>query len=396
MSGIKHIWGHPALYLGFMILGFAAGCGKDKEKVEVAPPKVIVAQVEKKTIPIYDLCSGNIDSVRSVQIIPRISGYIDNIYFKAGTVVKKGAPLYLIDPKPFKAKVDAVTAQLEYNKQKLKFAEIEANRYVLLFKENATSEEVMQNKVSIRDQLKATVAKNEADLEDAKLNLGYTSITAPFTGYIQKTNFYEGALVNRQQTVLTTLIQIDPMYINFSISRATGYKMQELKIENKLFPIDKIVISVYLPDGTLYPEAGKIDYMSFLINESTDCVKLRGIITNKCKDKDVYLLIPGQYVPIKMTYGELQGALLVPQAAVVESQVGAHVYVLGKDNKIVMRKVTPGNTVDAKIHIIEGLKDGESVVVQGVQKVKDGTVVDVVSEAKVAGVAQAPKAELPE
>lgn len=377
MSGKNHTYYYFNALIIAAVITLLAGCDGDSEKIKVSPPDVIVSCVEKKDVPIYDLQNGNISSVKVVKIIPRISGYIDEVYFKDGSVVKKGDPLYLIDPRPFQAEVDSAAAQLQTDQQKLDFAEIQAQRYTKLYKENATSEQTMQDKVSNRDQLLATVAKDKANLENAKLNLGYTSITAPFSGYIQKTNLHEGALVTMQQTVLTTLIQIDPMHIYFSVSRNTAYKIQQMKLQNKIFPLEKIVIRIYLPDGSMYDEKGKIDYMSFMINEATDCIKIRGVIANKCKDKDVYLLIPGQYAPVKMIYGEYKGALLIPQAAVVSSQLGTHAYVVDKDNKVHIRKVEQGSVYGSMVHILNGLSENENVVVQGVQKIRDGMTVKI-------------------
>lgn len=380
------------LFAFFVSLALISGCGKSKALPALSTPEVGVIKVEKQTIPMFDEFSGTVASVRTVNIIPRVSGYIDKCYFTEGSLVKEGDPLYLIDPRPFQAKLDAAQAQLKLDNAQLAFAQTEVDRYTLLAKNQATSVEKMQEVVSKRDQLVAAVEKDKADVATAQLNLSFTAINAPFTGHIQKMNIDVGNLVTAQQDVLTALIQMNPIYVNFALSRAKSYNFQKLKRDNKLFPQDKMFIKLSLPDGSEYSETGKIQYVSYLIDSSTDCVTVRGVIPNRSDKKHDYTLIPGQYVPVKFVCGENTEALMVPQTAIVESQLGQQIYVVDAADKVEARSVVLGSRQGSLCEIKTGLKAGENVVTQGVQKIRSGIKVKTVPDTTLLSVPDAPPA----
>ena len=357
------------------VLLFCEGCGKGNGLKELPPPGVVVAKVQKQAIPIYDEFSGTVQSVRVVNIVPRVSGYIQKCYFTEGTMVNEGDPLYLIDPRPFQAKLEAAQAQMNLDQASLAFMETEVSRYSLLVKNQATSVEKYQEIVSKRDQLLAAVAKDKADLSTAQLNLSFTSIAAPFSGRIQKTNIDVGNLVEEQRDVLTTLIQMDPVYVYFSLSRNKSFNFQQLKRLNKLFPVGKMLMKLFLPDGSVYKTDGKIDYISYLIDQTTDCVTVRGVISNSSFQGHDYDLIPGQYVPVKLVYGEKTDALVVPETAIVESQIGDQIYVVDQNNKVSVRNVVTGLKFNELREITKGVSDNEMVVTLGVQKIKAGMTV---------------------
>jgi RND family efflux transporter MFP subunit len=355
------------------VLVFASGCSPDKGPSGATIPEVKVTPVITHSVPMYLNLSGTVGAVTKVNIIPRVSGYIEKRYFKEGSYVKAGTPLYLIDPKPFEATLAAVTAQCKDDMNKLNFAQIQAERYEKLASEDATSIEKMQQAVSQRDQMLAVVEKDRANITQARLNLSYTNITSPISGHVQRTYIDVGNLVRRQQDTLTTIVQMDPVYVYFSISRKEGYKMQVLGHAGRLFPAKDIIVQIYLPNGKLFSKTGSIDYISYLIDSTTDCINARAVIPNQyLYGKNDYDLLPGQYVPVKIIYGSIPDALLVPETAVVQSQVGTHVYVAGADNRIELRKVTTGIQHDELREITSGLKVGEKVVCRGVQKVKAG------------------------
>ncbi len=364
------LWVLPGL---FAFLVFTGGCGKSPAPSKPEIPEVKVMPVITHTVPMYIDLSGTVGAVMKVDIIPRVSGYIEKRYFKEGSYVKVGTPLYLIDPKPFQARLAAVTSQCDVDMNKLKFAQIQAKRYETLTAEDATSVEKMQQFVSQRDQLLAAVQRDHADIINAQLNLGYTNITAPISGHVQRTYIDVGNLIRKQQDTLTTIVQMDPVYIYFSISRKEGYIMQLLGHEGRLFPTKDIAVQVFLPNGKLFSKTGRIDYMSYLIDSTTDCINSRAIIANQYLfGKNDYDLIPGQYVPVRVIYGKIPDAMLVPETAIIQSQIGVHVYVIGEDNKAELRIVKTGAKYNEFRVISSGLKAGDMVVCGGVQKVKAG------------------------
>lgn len=355
------------------------GCdGKAKKQaVKPAPPDVQVAEVNQGAVPIVMEFSGTIKAIKTVDIIPRVSGYIDERHFEEGTFVKAGDPLYLIDPRPYKSQLDAYNAQLKLDQASLAFWRKETKRYQSLVKQGAASKEKTEGTIAKRDEMLATVEKDKADIENAKLDLSFTNITAPFGGRIQETKINVGNLVQKQRDVLTTLVQMDPVYVVFNISRSDVFEIQLLKRQGKLFETADMRIEILLPDGSTYSQQGKINFISYQINPTTDTVLVRGIIPNK-KDQGVgdFDLIPGQYAPVRLIMGQDPAALLIPQPALVESQIGKRVFVVNQENKVESRSVEAGRGYQGQWVIKKGLKKGEKVIVEGTQKVRPGVVVN--------------------
>ncbi len=373
MGALRKRTAPVVLIVGCMLTLLLAGCGKKEEEAVKPPPRtVVVARAVVKKIPIVLQYSGTVKAIRSVDIIPRVTGVLEKRFFEEGSLVDNGTLLYLIDPKPFKAKLDAATAQLKMHRAMLVFWKSEAARYRRLAKKGAASLEKMEGALARMKETMAAIDKDRADIALAKLELGYTKILAPFTGRVQQTNFHEGNLVRKDQDVLTSMVQMDPVQVVFSVGRKDVYGFQVLKSKGRLLPRDQMEVRLVMPDGSVYGEIGRIDYVSSRINPETDTVTVRSIFKNsKLKDAD-YLFIPGQYAKVLLTVGFDPHAILVPAESVIEDQTGTFVMVVGKGNVIERRKVVAGHTYRAYRVIKKGLKEGEIVVVKGVQKVKTG------------------------
>ncbi len=368
-----------AFAVGGVLLFLLIGCdGKAKKQaVKPSPPDVQVAEVTPRKVPIVMEFSGTIKAIKIVDIIPRVSGYINERHFEEGTFVKEGDPLYLIDPRPYKAQLDAYNAQLKLDQASLTFWRKETKRYQSLVKQGAASREKTEATIAKRDEALATVAKDKANIENAQLDLSFTNITAPFDGRIQETRINVGNLVQKQRDVLTTLVQMDPVYVVFNISRSDVFNIQLLKRQGKLFEIKDMRIEILLPDGSTYTRQGMVNFISYRINPTTDTVLVRGIIENN-KDQGIgdFDLIPGQYAPVRLIVGQDPAALLIPQPALVESQIGKQVFVVNQDNKVESRSVEIGRGYQGQWVIRKGLKKGERVIVEGTQKVRPGVVVN--------------------
>jgi membrane fusion protein (multidrug efflux system) len=362
--------------IGCVLILLLTGCGdKSKQKIAPPPPTVTVAKVAQQKIPIIMQFSGTITSVKTVDIIPRVSGYIEKRYFEEGTFVKEGDPLYLIDPRPFKARLDAHMAQLKSHQASLAFWKNETARYERLAAQGAASQEKKEGTITKLNETRANIEEDKADIENARLQLSFTRIKAPFSGRIQQTRINVGNLVQKQRDVLTTLVQMDPIYVVFNISRNQVYQIQLLKRKGKVFPVKEMKVELVLPDGSSYPQQGKVDFISFRIDPTTDSVTVRGIFSNKFTEKGDYDLFPGQYAPVRLILGENPDALLIPETALVETQAGTHVFVVGKDNKVESRKVVAGSSYKQQRVINDGLKHGDQVIIEGVQKVRPGMAV---------------------
>ena len=360
-----------------------AGCSdKAGQPIKLPPPDVRVAEVVQQKVPIVMTFSGTVKSIKTVKIIPRVSGYIEERYFEEGTVLNEGDPLYLIDPRPYQATLDAEKAQLEEHQASAKFWKSEERRYTKLAKAGAGSVEDKEKAIAKRSEVLAQILEDKANIDNAELDLSFTNITAPFSGRIQDTKINVGQLVNEQQDVLTTLKQIDPIYVIFNVSRRQVDKIQRLRREGLAFESWKdFIVEVKLADRSRYAQPGKMNFISAQINPTTDTLEFRAVFPNPFEKLAHVALIPGQYVPVILTVGEDPNTLLVPGPALVESQVGTQVYVVNDENKVESRTVEVGQAYKQQWIIKKGLKEGERVIYDGLQKVRPGVVVNIKEKA---------------
>jgi membrane fusion protein (multidrug efflux system) len=317
-----------------------AGCD-DKSSGGAAaapsPPEVVVAEVTEGAVPIVMQFSGTVESVRAVDIIPRVSGYLEKRFFEEGVDVKAGAPLYQIDPRPFQDAVDSHTAQLALDQANAAYWKSEAERYSEAVKSGAVSQQQYNEATSQSEQATAAVNRTQAQLNSAKLDLSFTNITAPFDGRIQQTREHPGALVDQYQDVLTTLVQVDPVYVIFNLTRRQLYEIQTMQLDAPHFAANAKV-EVLLPNGEAYEKDGKIDFVSARIDPTTDSLTVRAVVPNDFSHGAEGLLVPGQYVPVRVILGE-HDELLVPKTALLQTQAGDQVLVVGKDDKSSARAI---------------------------------------------------------
>jgi len=354
------------------------GCEKPTQKqTKRPPPGVVVSEVKQAAVPIVMEVAGTVQPVKTVQIVPRVSGYIFERNFNEGSNVTEGDPLYLIDPRPYQAKLDSLKAQLEQHQASLKFWSSEAARYTRLAKKGAGSVEDKEKALSRKAGVEASIDEDKANIENAELDLSFTKITAPFSGRIQDTLAYVGDLVHKQQTELTTVVQIDPIYVISNISREQVYRVQQLQKQG-LAPTaeNEFRAELVMPDGKIYSHQGTLDYISALIDPSTDTLKVRFEFPNP-KQGDQRSLIPGQYIPLRMIVGHQPDALLIPEKALLQTQEGTHVFVVDKDNKVEKRMMTKGSSHNNQWIVKKGLNKGERVIAEGLQKVRPGMQVKV-------------------
>lgn len=365
---------------GCTLLLLLAGCNEHAKSgaAEAAPPEVTVAEVTQGPVPIVMQFSGTVQSVKTVEIIPRVSGYIEKRAFTEGASVKTGDPLYGIDPRPFQASLDQLTAQLAVNQSDLTYWNDEAKRYGDAVKSGAVSTQQYDEAVTKQREAQDDLQQTQAEIANAKLNLSFTDITAPFDGRIQQTRKHEGDLVDAYKDTLTTLVQVDPVYVIFNVTRRDLFEIQAMQAKGLIKKLEESArIELTLPDGKPYGQEGKLDFVSAQIDPTTDSLTFRAVIANDFSHTTEGDLVAGQYVPVRMILGERQGALLIPKPALLETQAGQQVLVVGKDNKVVSRKVVVGQPYKDQWVIESGVEKGERVIVEGLQKVRPGKLVDV-------------------
>jgi RND family efflux transporter MFP subunit len=355
-----------------------AACEEQKKEAAAPPPPTVnVAEVATQDVPIVMEFSGTLDAIQRVEIVPRVSGYIMSRHFTEGAFIKKGDLLYEIDPRPYQNTLDQAKAQLQTTRADLKFWASEVERYERLVKSGGVSQEKLEATIANRNKYTAQVSENEANIASAELNLSFTKINAPMDGRIQQTTVFEGANVSQQQSVLTEIVQLDPINVIFNVTRNEAYEVQRLQAAGTGYAIDKMTVQLRLPDRTLYPSVGKIDFVSAKINATTDSAIVRGILPNHRDEKVGYTFLPGQYVPVLLTAGSIPDALVIPSVALIQTQAGIFVFVVGSDNKVERRKIEIGRAYKDLHVVTKGLEKGEKVVVAGLQKIKNGLTVEV-------------------
>jgi len=352
-----------------LALLLAAGCGKKQKAQAPPPPTVDVMEVIQKDVPIHQEWVGTADGLVNATIRAQVTGYLLKQNYRDGALVREGQVLFEIDPRPFQAAVDAAKGALAQAKARWDTAKATLGRVRPLAERNAVSQKDLDDAVGAEASTRAAVESAQAQLEEAQLNLGFTQITSPVTGIAGIAQAQIGNLVGPGQIQeLTTVSTVNPIKVYFSVSeqeyisfrgRASA-KANQLRAEN-------IPLELILADGSVYPHKGRISLADRQVDVRTGTLRIGALFPNPGN-----LLRPGQFALIRAVMETKKGALLVPQRSVGELQGKFLVAVIGADNTVDIRAVNPAERIGSLWIIDEGLKPGETVVVEGIQKVKTG------------------------
>jgi membrane fusion protein (multidrug efflux system) len=359
------------LLFGLMFV-LVSACSPAPPPSAPPPPEVLVVEPIQRDVPVPMELVGQAAGSQDVEIRARVEGFLEKVAFTEGTLVRKGQLLYQIDPKPLEATLANAKANLATWQSRLEKTTNDVKRYTPLAKQQAVSQMELDNAISSQEAAKAQVDAAKASVDKAQLDLGYTTITAPVDGLVGTTKVKAGNLVGRgESTLLTTISVINPIFFRAGLAEAEYLRIvrrnQELGTEGRgrVIPIQLI-----LADGTVHPETGRLDTAERNIDPTTGTLMLQFTFPNP-----KLLLRPGQYGRVRADVDVKKGALLVPQRAVQELQNLYSLAVVGPDNKVAFRNVKVGPRVDSLWVIEEGLKPGEKVVVEGLQRVREGAVV---------------------
>jgi RND family efflux transporter MFP subunit len=364
-----------ALIVGALRTKHASGA------VKAAPPDVMVAQVEQKDVPIYNEWIGTLAGQVNANVQAQVTGYLLRRDYQEGSFVKKGELLFEIDPRPFQAALDQAAGQLAQAIAQLANAEavqirtqLDVERYTPLAKEQAASQQDLDNATQNNLAAKATVATDkaqiktaEAAVETAKLNLGFTQITSPVNGIADVARAQVGDLVSLSSGTLTTVSTLDPIRDYFTVSEQDYVQLQK---QFSGSDGQRWKLQLILADGTIYPLEGAFYFAGRAVDQNTGSIQLAALFPNPGN-----VLRPGQFGKVRAVVRIQRDALLVPQAAVAELQGNYQVNVVGQDDKIAIRPVKVGDRIGTKWIIQDGLKPGERVVAQGQQNLRPGTLV---------------------
>ena len=345
------------------------------------PPDVMVAQVEQRDVPIYSEWIGTLDGFVNADVRAQVTGYLVQQDYKEGAFVNKGQLLFEIDPRPFQAAFDQAEGQFAQAKAQLVNAEavqvrtqLDVERYAPLAKEQAASQQDLDNATQNNLAAKATVATAqaqiktaEAALETARLNLGFTRLTAPISGIAGQAQLQVGALVTTSGPAVTTVSTLDPIRDYFTVSEQDYVHLQKHFSGSEK---QRWKLQLILADGTTYPHEGAFYFAGRAVDQNTGAIQLAALFPNPGN-----VLRPGQYGKVRAVVRTDAGALLVPQPAVTELQGSYQADVVGPDGKISIRPVTVGDRIGTMWIIKEGLKPGERVVAEGQQALRPGMIV---------------------
>jgi RND family efflux transporter MFP subunit len=380
-----------ALLAALLILGVSMltiGCGeKNAQADKPAAADVQVAQVEQKDVPIYGEWIGTLDGLVNADVKAQVTGYLLKQGYVEGSFVRKGQLLFQIDPRPFEAALDQAKAQLVQTQAQLANAEanqlqaqLNVNKYTPLALEQAASQQDLDNAVQTNVASKATVLNSkaaiqaaEAAVRTAQINLDFTRLIAPIDGIAGQAQLQVGALVNTSSAAITTVSTVDPIKVFFTVSE------QEYLAFNRLYPTQatresqekRMPLELILADGTTYAKKGRVSFADRAVNQNTGAIRIAGLFDNPGN-----ILRPGQYARIRAATSIRQGALLIPQRAVTELQGTYDVAVVDTGNKVNIVSVKVGQQVGSMWVIEDGLKPGDRVVAEGVQKVRPGAQVN--------------------
>src|ERR1700733_1813475 len=371
-------------------IGLVIGAMRPKHVSGAQPggsPDVEIVQVEQKDIPIYGEWIGTLDGFTNADVRAQVTGYLVRQGYQEGAFVKKGQLLFEIDPRPFQAALDQArgqlaqaTAQLANAKAVQRRTELDVNRYTPLAKEQAASQQDLDNAIQNDLAAKATVETAaaqiqtaEAAVETTRINLDFTRLVAPIDGIAGQAQLQVGALVNPSSGPVTSVSTVDPIKVYFTVSEPQYLAWRKrFPTETTREAADKnLRLELILADGSIYPNTGTFYFADRQVNESTGAIRIAGLFANPGN-----ILRPGGYGKVRAVIRTQKDALLVPQRAVSELQGGYQVAVVDDGNKVTIRAVAVGDRVGNEWIISDGLKRGERVVAEGIQKVRPGMLVN--------------------
>lgn len=358
--------------IALMLSVALAGCSKQTAQAprSMPAPQVGVVTLKSEPLPVSTELPGRTSAYQSSEVRPQVGGILLKRLFKEGTNVKAGEVLYQIDPATYQAAYDSAKASLAQAEATLSSAKPKAERYRKLVKVDAISQQDADDAIAALKQAQASVKSAEAAVETARINLAYTKIRAPISGQIGTSSVTPGALVTADQaSALTTINQLDPIYVDVNESSTDLLKLRKALKAGKLKATDgKPVVNIVLEDGSTYGHSGKLEVIGSSVDTSTGTVALRAVVPNPD-----HLLLPGMYVTAKLSMAVNETAVLVPEQAISHNSKGeATAYVVNGQGKVELRVVQTAATVGNNWVVNGGLKAGDKVIVEGTMKVRPG------------------------
>ncbi|KLD79868.1 efflux RND transporter periplasmic adaptor subunit [Xanthomonas hyacinthi] len=358
-----------SLALACAVVVVLASC-KKQEQQAMPPPDVGVLEAKPQSLPLQRELVGRLSAYRSADVRARVAGVLEKRLYTEGTDVKEGQPLFQIDPAPLRASLASAQGQLASAEATYANAKVAAARARSLAPQAYVSRSDLDSAEATERTSAASVQQARAAVETARINLGYATVTAPIAGRAGKQQVTEGALVGQSDTtLLTTIDQLDPLYVNFSMSSDELAQLRQAQAQGNvaLNANDKSTVQVKLGDGSTYTQPGMLDFSDTSVDPSTGSVTLRALLPNPDR-----VLLPGAFVSFAANLGQRNNVYLIPQEAIQRDAQGAYALVVGKDGKVVRKNVATVGQQENKWIISSGLQAGDQIIVSGLQKAKEG------------------------
>ncbi len=365
------------IFLGFLFVTLFS-CTVKEETEQAPPPEVTVYETVAREVPLYQELVGQVYGFKDIGISARVEGYLEGIHFKEGFPVKKGMLLYTLESQQFEAEVAAKMSGVAAAKTFTTEAKTYLDRIKPLAAEKAVSQSDLDSAQAQYDVGLSQIKAAKANLQAANIQLGYTKIYSPISGIIGKTKAKVGDFVGRQPSpiILNTVSRIDTVLVQFFITESQYLMFMRRHMEqsdkNKFEKVEKANLELILSDGSIYDHKGTANFVNREVDPQTGALLIQASFPNPDE-----LLRPGQFARVKGELAVVKDGILIPQRCLIELQGTFSVYVVGAENKIQMKEVKVGPKIESFWLIREGLKAGEKVVYEGLQKVKDGTIVEV-------------------
>jgi membrane fusion protein (multidrug efflux system) len=363
--------------LACLVLTVFSCHSKDKKISSILPPvDVNDYTVEPQNIPaVFDFI-GFAESIHPVEIRARVEGYLDKIAYEDGQMVQEGSLLFQLDPRQYEAQVAQARAEVAKQEALLENATLTVNRLTPLYEKKAASKKDLDNATANKLSAAASLQSAKANLLNAEINLSYTTILSPITGLSDKARLREGALINpASNSLLTTVSVIDPIWVYFTISDNDILKATKQSDEHAIIlPKDNDYdVQIIFSDGSIFPYKGKVNFSAPTYDQSTGTLLARAVFPNPKAE-----LRPGQFLRVKVFGAKRPNALTVPRRALMQKSNGMQVYLINKDNKVISQDVTISDWYEDYQIITNGLKAGDRIVVDGINKVRPGMTVNII------------------
>lgn len=355
---------------GLTIALLTASCSKSEPPPPQALP-VSVITITAQNVPVFFEYVGQTAGSREVEVRARVNGILLKRDYEEGAHVNAGARLFKIDPAPYQATYDQAKADLGVQNAQLLAAKLDYNRLLPLWKEKAVSQKDYDDARTAFLSAQANVAASKARLQAAKIDLDYTTVKAPIAGMTSKESRSEGSLVatTAEASLLTTISQLNPMYVNFSISATESSQMRKLLSEGQLTlnQNNAFNVSLVLDNGQIYEQTGQLNFTDSIVGTDTSSIRSRAIFTN---DKET--ILPGEFVRVRLEGAERTNAIAIPQKAVMTTQQGKAVWIINKEGNAEARPIVLGAESGDRFIIDAGLKVGDKVVIDNLMKIRPG------------------------